>query len=207
MRNTLQDAQFIISIFFQQGDFFLFDGPGALIFFDSPAGKNLGVNDNSFHPGRNPQRGIFHIAGLFTEYGPQQFFFRRQLGFPLGGDFADQDIPRADFGTQPDNAAVVKILQRFFAHIGDIPGNLFLAELGIPGHDFKFLNVHRSIDAVSDQTFADQNRVFEIIAAPGHEGHGDIFSQRQFALVGGRSVGNDLAGFDLLALCARSAAG
>src|SRR5205814_768627 len=39
----------------------------------------------------------------------------------------------------------------------------------------------------------DQDRVFEVVTAPRHEGHQDITSQCQLALIGARTVCDDLS--------------
>ena len=44
-------------------------------------------------------------------------------------------------GTDIDDACLVEVAQGFLANIGNIAGNVFRPELGIAGHDFKFLNM------------------------------------------------------------------
>ena len=51
----------------------------------------------------------------------------------------------------------------------------------------------------SHQLFADDDGVLEVEAVPGHEGRQHVAAQRQFALVGGGAVGDDLALFHLVA--------
>ena len=49
------------------------------------------------------------------------------------------------------------------------------------------------------QLLADDDRVLEVVAVPGHERDQDVAAQGQLALVGGGAVGEDLALLDLLA--------
>ena len=45
-----------------------------------------------------------------------------------------------------------------------------------------------------DDALGDQDRVFEVVAVPRHEGDEHVAAQRQFAEIGRRTVGDDLAG-------------
>jgi hypothetical protein len=64
------------------------------------------------------QRGVLHVGGLLAEDGAQQLLFRRQLGFALGRDLADQDVARLHFGADVDDAGLVEVAQRLFATFG-----------------------------------------------------------------------------------------
>ena len=66
-------------------------------------------------------------------------------------------------------------------------------ELGVAGFDLELLNVDRGVVVLAHQLLADEDRVLEVVAAPGHEGHQHVASQRQLALLRARSVGDDLA--------------
>ena len=48
--------------------------------------------------------------------------------------------------------------------------------------------------------FVDENGVLVVIALPGHEADEDILAQGNFAVAGGGAVGDDLAGFHVLAM-------
>ena len=52
---------------------------------------------------------------------------------------------------------------------------------------------------VLDQTLRDENRVLEVVAAPRHERDENVLAQRQFAFLGGRTIGDDVAGIDMVA--------
>jgi hypothetical protein len=188
------NLDFVVFVLLHGRHFSSLDGKGAFIFFDTASRENFGIDDDAFHTRRHPQRCVFDITCLFAEYGPKQFLLWRQLRFAFGRNFTDENIALLHLGTQPDDPAVVKISQRLFTHIGDVARDFFFAELRVPGHDFEFFNVHRRVDAVPNQPFADEDRVLEIVSPPGHEGHGDIFPQGEFPLLGGRAVCNDLAG-------------
>ena len=62
----------------------------------------------------------------------QQFLFRRELGFALGRDLADQDIAGLDLGTDKHDARLIQLGQRAFAHVGQVGRDFFGAQLGIP---------------------------------------------------------------------------
>jgi hypothetical protein len=69
---------------FEHGDLLVFDQPCALVLVDAAPGEHFGVDDDALDTRRHTQGGVFDVAGLLAEDGPQQFFFRRQLGFTLG---------------------------------------------------------------------------------------------------------------------------
>ena len=50
-----------------------------------------------------------------------------------------------------------------------------------------------------DQPLGDEDRVLEVVAAPGHERDQDVLAQRQLAALGGRTVGDDVAHLDVVA--------
>ena len=50
----------------------------------------------------------FTSRRLLAEDGAQQLFFRRQLGFALGRDLADQHVAGFDFGADVDDAGLVQ---------------------------------------------------------------------------------------------------
>ena len=58
------------------------------------AAEDLDVHDGAFDARRAIERSVANVAGFFTEDGAQQLFFRRQRGFALGRDLADQDVAR-----------------------------------------------------------------------------------------------------------------
>ena len=47
--------------------------------------KNLNIDDDALNAVRHPEACILDIAGLFAEYGPQQFFFGGKLRFAFPG--------------------------------------------------------------------------------------------------------------------------
>ena len=80
-------------------------------------------------------------------------------------------------------------------------------ELGVARFDFELLDVDRGVVVFLDQLLADQDRVFEVVAAPGHEGHQHVAAERQLAQIGAGTVGQHVALCDALARRERSASG
>ena len=105
---------------------------------------------------------------------------------PLGVTLPTRISPGLHLGADADDAALVEVLQGVFAHVGDIPGDLFGAQLGVAGVALVFLDVDGGEDVFLDQLLADQDGVLVVVAFPGHEGHQDIAAQGQLALVGRR---------------------
>ena len=96
----MQDANFVFEVAAQTLFFFLFDRHRALILLLPFAREDLNVDHGAINTWRRHQRGVFDVGGLLTKDRAQQFLFRGQLGFALGGDFADQN--RAGFNLRAD---------------------------------------------------------------------------------------------------------
>ena len=186
------DADLVVEVLLHLFDLLALDGLGALVLGDALAREDLHVDHGSFNAGRRYQAGIAYIARLLSENRAEQLFFRGQLRLALRSHLPDQDIPRADLGPDPDDAALVQIPKAGIAYIGDIARNLFGTELGIARFDLQLLNVDRSIAVLFHQFFADQDRIFKVVATPGHEGHQDVAPERELALVRARPVREDL---------------
>ena len=69
--------------------------------------------------------------------------------------------------------------------------NSSLAQLGLADLDLELLDVDRGVDVVLHQLLADDDRVLEVVAVPGHERDQHVAAQRQLALVGRGAVGED----------------
>ncbi len=76
---------------------------------------------------------------------------------------------------------------------GDVAGDFLGAELGVTGHDRQFLDVDRGVAVFGHHALGDQDRVFEVVAVPGHEGDQHVLAEGQFAHVGGGAVGHHVA--------------
>ena len=125
----------------------------------------------------------------------------------FGRDLADQDVARLDVGADADDAVLVEVAQGLLRDVGDVAGELLAAELRLADLDLELLDVDRGVDVLLHQPLADDDRVLEVVAVPGHERDQDVAAQGQLALVGGGAVGEDLALLDLLARPRRPASG
>src|SRR5690625_7466744 len=83
------------------------------------------TDDSSAFTVRDLKRCIANLASLLTEDGAQQTFFRRELGFTLGRDLADQNVASFNLGADADAAPRVEISRNLLRHIGTAPGHLF----------------------------------------------------------------------------------
>ena len=193
IERTLLDRLFIVAVLGQAFNFRTINRHGALILVDPPAGEDADINNGPSHAGRQLQRCVTHIGSLFTENGAQQLFFRRHRAFALGRHLAHQNIARIHLGTDIDNAGFIQIAQRFFTHIRNVAGDFFLAKLRVARHHLKFFDMDRGEHVIARDAFADQDRIFEVIAIPGHEGAQNIAPQRQFAKLGRRTIGDNVA--------------
>ena len=132
------------------------------------AAKHLNANDfTSFAMGYT-QGAVAYFASLFTKDSTQQAFFSGELGFTLRSNLAYQNIARAYFSTNADNAALIQILQCVVAYIGQLASNFFFTQLGVAGIAIIFFNMDRSKDISLYQILIQQNGVLVVIAFPGH---------------------------------------
>ncbi|OQA69359.1 MAG: hypothetical protein BWY37_00820 [Firmicutes bacterium ADurb.Bin262] len=97
------------------------------------------------------------------------------------------------FGADVDDARLVEVAQRFLADVRDVAGDFFRTELGIAGGDFELFDVDRGEHVVFDDAFADQDRVFEVVAVPRHERDEDVAAEREFAAGRAGAVCDDIA--------------
>ena len=89
-----------------------------------------------------------------------------------------------------------RFLQRFFADVRNVARDFLRAELGVASADFEFIDVNRGIDVLLHDAFGDQDGVLEVVTVPRHERDEHVAAEREFALVGVRTVGDDLALLD-----------
>src|SRR5690606_29097476 len=190
---ALNDVELCVEVLADLVELHLLDGQRAGVTLNAVTDEDLYVDDSTLGAGRHAQRGVLNVAGLFTEDSTQQFFFRGQLGFALRRDLAYQNIARANFGTYVDDARLVQLVQRSLAHVGDIRGDFFWAELGITGYAGQFLNVDSGETIFLNHTLREKDGVFEVVAVPGHERDAHVLAQSQFTHIGGRTIGHDVA--------------
>ena len=105
---------------------------------------------------------------------------------------------RPYLGPDADDPGLVEVAEGLLALIGDVAGDLLRADLGLPRLALEFLDVDRGEDVLPHELLGDQDGVLEVVALPGHVGHQDVTPHGELALVGGRAVGQDLAGPDVV---------
>src|SRR5467141_349018 len=187
-----EDADFVGEVLLQLEDLRGFNGLVALVLFSALAGEDLDVHDGALDARRAVERSVANIAGLFAEDGAEQFFFRRERGLALRRNLADEDVTRLHDRTDADHSALVEIAEERLADVGNIASDFLGAELGIARFDFILLDVNRGVVVVLDQLFADQDGVFEVVAAPREEGHENVAAESEFAAFRARAVGKNL---------------
>src|SRR4030095_15528944 len=170
-----------------------------LILTQTFAREDPHIDDCTFHAGRNSQRGVTHLSGLLAEDRAQQLFFRRQLGFTLRRNFADENMARLDLSADANDAALLEIRERLIANVWNIAGDFFGTELGVARDALELLDVYRGINIFFYHQLAEQHSIFEVVAPPGHQRHHHVATQSKLAHFGGRSIGDDVAGFHLIA--------
>ncbi len=167
---------------------------------ETPRRENTrAVNHGAFDARRHAQAGVAHFAGLLAENRAQQFLFGRKLGLALRRDLANEDVARTDFGADADDAALVEVLERLFADVGDVAGDFLGSELGVARDTFELFDMHRREQVFLDHALGDEDRVLEVVAAPRHERDQHVAAECQLAHVSRRTVGQHVAGLHALA--------
>src|SRR5690606_18035394 len=153
----------------------------------------LDSDDRALLTVRDLQRGVANLTALLVEDGAQQALLGAQLGLALRRDLADEDVAGADLGTDADDAALVEVLQQLGADVGEVTGDLLLAQLRVAGVDLVLLDVDRGEGVVLHQLLAEDDRVLEVVTLPRHERNEQVLAERELAVLGGGAVGEDLA--------------
>src|SRR5690625_741220 len=135
------------------------------------------------------QGGVANLAGLLTEDRAQEPLFWGEFGFPLRGHLPNEDVAGGDLRTDAHDAPLVEVAEDLVGDVGDVAGDLFRPELGVPGVDLVLLDVDRGEDVVLDQSLGEDDRVFVVVPFPRHEGGEEVLTKREFAFVGCGAVG------------------
>ena len=196
---VVENADLVLKVLLHHVELFLLDRLGAVVLLDALAGEDLDADDDALDAGRADERRVADVAGLLAEDRAQQLLFRRQLGLALRRDLADQDVARLDGGANPDDAALVEVLQEALRDVRDVARDLLGAELGVARLDLELLDVDRRVVVVLHHPLGDEDRVLEVVAAPRHERDQHVAAERQLAELGARPVAEHLALVHLLA--------
>jgi hypothetical protein len=189
----LHDAQLVVQVQAEALELVVDDLLGALVALDAFAGEHLHVDHGALRALVHAQRGVLHVGSLLAEDGAQQLLFRRQRGLALGRDLAHQHVAGLHFGADVDDAGLVQAVQLLLGQVRDVAGDFLGAQLGVAGHHHQFLDVDRGVAVVGHHAFGDQDRVFEVVAVPGHEGDQHVLADGDFAQVGRGAVGHHVA--------------
>src|SRR6185437_5915379 len=194
------DANFLALILLETLGFETLDFLCAIVLGDAAAREHTRVDHRPFDTRRHAQAGVAHLARLFAENRTQQFLFGAQLSLTLGRDLADQNIARANFRADADDAAGVEILEGVLTDVRNVAGNLLGAELGVARDTLEFLDMHRREEVFLDHALGNEDRILEVVAAPRHEGDHHVAAEGEFAHVGRGAIGDHVAGANAVAL-------
>ena len=129
----------------------------------------------------------------------QQLLLGRQLRLTFWRDLADQHVPGLYFSADVDDARLVETRELLLRQVGNVARDFLRAELGVARHHDQLFDVDRRVSVFRDDTLRDQDRVFEVVAVPRHEGDQHVLAERQLPQVGGGAVGDDVLGLDTVA--------
>ena len=149
-------------------------------------------------PGGTRSDVSFTSRRLLAEDGAQQFLFRRELGFALRRDLAHEDVAGAHFGADERDAGFVELGQRRVTHVRDVGGDFLRAQLGVAGDAGQLFDVDRGETIFLHHAFADEDRVFEVVAVPRHERDQQVLAERELAEIRRRSIRQHVAARDVI---------
>src|SRR6185437_10173739 len=192
----VEDCLFVVGVLLEPLLLLGLDRAGAVVDVDSMPVEHAHLDNRALHSRREAKRRVAHVRGLLAEDGAKQLLFRSHRALALRSDLPDQDVARFDLGPDIDNARLVEVAKRFLADVRDVAGDVLGPQLGVAGHDLEFLDVDRGEDVVLDDPFGDQDRIFVIVAVPRHERDEHVPAERELAILGRRTVGDDLARLD-----------
>ena len=158
-------------------DILALDALGPFILIQPLAGKDLDIDNDPLDPGRDLQGGILHIARFFAEDRAQELLFGSELRLTLRGDLPNQDISWLHFRANANDPALIQVAERLFADVRDIARDVLLPQLGVARLHLELFDMDGGEGIFPHKLLADQNRILEIKAAPGHERHKDIATQ------------------------------
>ena len=161
--------------------------------------KDTRLHDRAVGAVRHLERGVADFSGLLAEDCTEQSLLRRQLGLALRRHLADQNVTGANLRTDADDAVVIEIPERVVADTRDISRDLLRAELRVARCALVLLNVNRGEDIILHETLGEKNRVLVVITLPGHETDQRVLAETDLAVVGRRTVRDDLAFLDMVA--------
>src|SRR5699024_5144402 len=122
-----------------------------------------------------------------------------ELGFTLWCNLTNEDIAGVNLGTDADDTAVVQLFEGILADVWNVAGDLFRSELGVTRFDLVLLDVDGGVDVVADHAFVQKNRVLVVVAFPGHKADQRVFTQRDLAVAGRRTICQYLTDADAFA--------
>ena len=184
------NAQLVVQVQAEALELVVNDLLGTLVTHDAFTREDLHVDDSALRALAHAQRSVFHVAGFFAEDGAQQFFFRCQRGLAFGCDLADQRVARLDFSAHVDDAGLVEAVELQLGQVRNVARDVLGTELGVAGHDHEFFNVNRGVAVFSNHALGDQDRVFEVVAVPRHEGDQHVLTDGDLAQISRCAVGH-----------------
>ena len=159
------------------------DARGQIVALVAAEGED--VDDDPALAVGNLERGVANLARLLLEDRADQGFSSAVSSVsPLGVTLPTREVAGDNLGADADDAPLVQVAQALLAAVGDVAGDLLVAELGRAGVDLVLLDVDRGELVVLDQALGEDDRVLEVVALPGHEGDQAVLAQSDLAAAG-----------------------
>ena len=129
----------------------------------------------------SPWGTLSEVSRTSRAFSPKMARSRRSSGVcsvsPLGVTLPTSTSPAPDLGPDADDAALVEVGQDLLGEVGDVPGDLLGAELGVAGVDLVLLDVDRGEHVVAHEALGQDDGVLEVVALPRHEGDEEVLAR------------------------------
>ena len=204
---VVEDADLVLQVLLHHVELVVLDRLGPLVLLDALAGEDLHVDDDALDARRAASEASRTSPAFSPKIARSSFSSGVSWVSPLGVTLPTRMSPGFTSAPMRMMPLSSRSLSALLGHVRDVAGDLLGPELGVARLDLELLDVDRGVVVLLDQPLGDEDRVLEVVAAPGHEGDEHVAPERQLAEVGARPVGEHLALGDLLAVLARSASG
>ena len=162
-------------------------------------GGHLNGHDNARRSRRNGEGRVAHISSLLAEDCAKETLFRAELRLALRRDLSDENVARLHLCADADDAVGTEVLESILTDVRDVARDFFGTELRVTCTALEGDDMQGRKNVLAHKALVDENGVFEVVAAPGHERHEQVLAECELATVGRRTVRKAVAGHDLLA--------
>ncbi|MPM78245.1 hypothetical protein SDC9_125256 [bioreactor metagenome] len=92
----------------------------------------------------------------------------------------------------------IQIFGGLFTYVGNVGGKLFQPAFSLTHFEGELFHVNRGEYIFTYKPFVQDDSILKVVTFPRHERHFKVTAQRELAVFGGKTFGQDIAFGDLL---------